>query len=122
MGIAGDQAADRLRQARNIWLATVRPNGHPHLVAVWFVTVGERWYVCTAPGSVKARNMRANPSVTLALEDGDHPYVVEGQAQPIDPDAAVVAQFQSKYDWDITTDEHYTQVFEIRVTHQRGTA
>ncbi|MEP7359215.1 MAG: pyridoxamine 5'-phosphate oxidase family protein [Anaerolineales bacterium] len=117
-----DHPAERVRQARNIWLATVRPDGRPHLVAIWFVTLGERWYICTAPGSVKARNMLAHPAVTLALEDGNNPYVLEGESRPVRPDPGVVAQFKAKYDWDITTDEHYSQVFEIRVTRQRGSA
>ena len=120
MGIVEQPAPDRVQQAQNIWLATVRPNGRPHLVAIWFVTAGDRWYICTGSGSVKARNIRANPAVTLALEDGNNPYVLEGQARAVEPDAGVVAQFKAKYDWDITTDEQYDQVFEIRVTRQRG--
>ena len=122
MGIVEQPAPDRVQQAQNVWLATVRPNGRPHLVAIWFVTAGDRWYICTASGSVKARNMRANPAVTLALEDGNNPYVLEGQARAVEPDPGVVAQFKAKYDWDITTDEQYDQVFEIRLTRQRGAA
>ncbi len=49
-------------------------------------------------GSVKARNLRDKPRVALALEDGDHPYVVEGQARPIVPDASVIELFKKKYD------------------------
>ena len=122
MGIVEQPAPDRVQQAQNVWLATVRPDGRPHLVAIWFVTAGDRWYICTGSGSVKARNMRANPAVTLALEDGNNPYVLEGQARAVEPDAGVVAQFKAKYDWDITTDEQYDQVFEIQVTRQRGAA
>ncbi len=120
MGIVEQPAPGRVQLAQNVWLATVRPYGRPHLVAIWFVTAGERWYICTAPGSVKARNMRANPAVTLALEDGTNPFVLEGHARQIEPEAGVVALFKAKYDWDITTDEYYSQVFEIQVTRQRG--
>lgn len=106
--------ASRLDDARNVWLATVRPDGRPHLVPIWFVADGDRWYICTAPGSVKARNLHANPRVALALEDGDQPYIVEGQAQPVaQPPAEIIGRFKAKYDWDITTDPHYSQVFEI---------
>jgi hypothetical protein len=82
---------------------------------VWFVVDEGRWYICTAPGSVKARNLSANPRLALALEDGDQPYILEGQAQPVQPSAAVLGKFKSKYDWDLTTDPHYTQVFEVVV-------
>jgi PPOX class probable F420-dependent enzyme len=108
-------AIARLDKAQNVWLATVRPGGRPHLVPVWFVVEGGRWYICTAPESVKARNLRANPRVALALEDGSDPCIVEGEARPVEPSPAVVRRFKDKYDWDITTDPQYTQVFEVRV-------
>ena len=70
---------------KNVWLATVRPDGRPHLVPIWFVVAeGGQWYVCTAPGSVKARNLHRNPKVALALEDGSNPYVIEGEARAVD--------------------------------------
>jgi nitroimidazol reductase NimA-like FMN-containing flavoprotein (pyridoxamine 5'-phosphate oxidase superfamily) len=112
---SGAAEASRLDEARNVWVATVRPDGRPHLVPVWFVVDGERWYLCTAPESVKARNLGANPRLALALEDGDHPVIVEGEARPAAPSAAVVAKFKAKYDWDIVTDTTYTQVFEVTV-------
>src|SRR3712207_6674791 len=103
MGTASQPAAKRVDEARNVWMATVRPDGRPHLVPVWFVVEDGRWYICTAPGSVKARNLGQNPRVALALEDGDHPVIVEGEAQPAAPSTAVVGRFKAKYDWDITT-------------------
>ena len=107
--------ASRLEIARNVWLATVRANGRPHLVPIWFVTHADRWFLCTAPGSVKARNLGVNPHVALALEDGDQPYIVEGQAHPVTASPDVIAKFKAKYDWDITTDAHYSAVYEVTV-------
>ena len=106
---------DRLESAQNVWIATVRPGGRPHLVPVWFVVDAGRWYVCTAPDSVKARNLQSNPNVALALEDGSNPHIVEGEARPVEPTPGVVRKFKAKYDWDITTDTQYTQVFEVVV-------
>lgn len=106
---------DRLAGDRNVWIATVRPDGRPHLVPVWFVARGNKWYICTEPDSVKARNLAHNPHVTLALEDGNEPYIVEGEARPLEAPPEVVAAFRSKYDWDITTELQYTQTFEINV-------
>ncbi len=118
MSTSSAPPASRLEQARNVWLATVRADGRPHLVPIWFVTAGEHWYLCTAPGSVKARNLGGNPRVALALEDGDQPYIVEGQARPVTADPDVIARFKAKYDWDITADAHYSQVFEVVVTRR----
>ena len=115
------QVEHRLQTEQNLWLATVRPNGAPHLVPIWFVWVTGRFYFCTGADSVKARNLVRNPYVSVALEDGSRPIVIEGQAQAIgQADAAVIAEFQRKYDWDITSDDTYTQVIEIEPTKIRS--
>jgi PPOX class probable F420-dependent enzyme len=108
-------AAERVEEARNVWLATVRPDGRPHLVPIWYVVDEGRWYLCTNPGSVKARNLSQNPRVALALEDGTNPYIVEGEARLVSPSTTIVDKFKAKYDWDITTDAHYSSVFEVTV-------
>ena len=110
------ETQQRLREARNIWLATVRPGGTPHLVPIWFVTFNERIFICTAPDSVKIRNLRRNDRVALALEDGSHPLIMEGLARLLEREEApapVVEQFKTKYDWDITDGEQYTVVIEV---------
>lgn len=117
MGDTSQKAAS-LDEAKNVWMATVRPNGRPHLVPVWFVTDGDRWYVCTAPGSVKARNLKSNPQIALALEDGNQPFIVEGEARPVSPSATVIDRFKVKYGWDITTEALYTELFEVTVRKQ----
>ena len=73
---------------------------------------------CTEADSVKARNLKANPAVSLALEDGDHPYVVEGEARAIAATASVAGKFRAKYDWDILTDGQYTQLIEVTVSRR----
>jgi PPOX class probable F420-dependent enzyme len=106
----------RLTTESNIWLATVRADNTPHLVPIWFVWVEGKVYICTSADSVKARNLRLNPNVAFALENGNAPVVLEGCARfaPIEPALpAVIEAFQRKYDWDIRTDVTYNQVIEI---------
>jgi F420H(2)-dependent biliverdin reductase len=110
------QVERRLQTEQNLWLATVRPTGSPHLVPIWFVWVVGKIYLCTAANSVKVRNLRQNPHVAIALEDGTHPLVIEGLARfaPIEQvPTAMVDEFQRKYDWNIKTDGEYDQVIEI---------
>jgi F420H(2)-dependent biliverdin reductase len=109
------KAERRLQTEQNLWLATVRPDGTPHLVPIWFAWVAGKIYLCTGADSVKVRNLGQNPQVSIALEDGTQPIVIEGRAQTIgQADAAIIAEFQRKYDWDITSDDTYTQVIEIQ--------
>ncbi len=104
----------RLLTDKNIWLSTVRPDGRPHLVPIWFVWQNERCYVCMQE-SVKLRNMRANPGVVFALEDGNKPVIAEGVATLISPPfpSDLALAFKDKYNWDITTDPGYNTVVEI---------
>lgn len=108
---------ERLTREKVIWLATVRPDGRPHLVPLWFVRHNGQIYLCVSGSSVKARNLRSNPAVALALEDGMQPVILEGRAtvqeQPWPP--AVVAGFQQKYDWAITTDGQYDMLLAIEL-------
>ena len=110
------RTADRLENARNIWVATVRPDGRPHLTPVWFVLEGDALYICISPRSVKARNLSVNPKVACALEDGDSPVICEGAAAALEQPwpEAVRQGFKTRYDWDIATDSDYGLVLEIR--------
>jgi hypothetical protein len=109
------EAQEKLAQAANIWLASVRPGGRPHITPVWFVYDGHQLYVSIDPHSVKSRNLASNPNVSLALEDGSHPLICEGQAalipQPYPAD--IVDLFQKKYDWDIRAEGQYGQLMAI---------
>lgn len=107
----------RLKLAQTIWLATVRPSGSPHLVPLWFTWYENKAYVCTSARSVKAQNMRRNPKVTIALEDGSDPLVIEAQATRLEEvPAPIVKTFRDKYDWDINVDSTYDAVFELTPT------
>ena len=115
------EAETELETEKNIWVASVRPDGRPHLAPVWFAWHADKLYVCTEPGSVKARNISQNPRVALALEGGSHPVICEGIAAPAPAPrsaemAKVAAIFRAKYDWDISSEERYTQLLEITPT------
>ncbi len=109
------EAVQRLQTEPNIWLTSVRPDGRPHLVPVWFAWLGGKLYICTDPRSVKARNIGANPHVALSLENGSHAVICEGTAAALVPPwpPEVAAAFKEKYDWDITTDEQYAELLEV---------
>ena len=106
---------EHLAKERNIWIVTVRTDGRPHLVPVWFAQVAEQIYVCIEPQSVKGRNLRSNRKVCLALEDTVSPVICEGEARVLEKSwpAAVVSGFVEKYGWDISAERRYTQLVEI---------
>jgi general stress protein 26 len=104
----------RLETERNLWLASVRPNGSPHLVPIWFVWHDDKAFLCTSRESVKARNISKNPNVVFALQDGDNPLVIQAAAQILDEvPKEVTDAFKRKFDWDIQGDKIYNAVVEL---------
>lgn len=105
----------RLGAERNVWLTTLRPDGSPHVTPIWFTWDGRAFWMCTSSGNVKVRNLRADPRVALALEDGDRPIVAEGAVtfytRPYP--AAVIAAFRTRFDWDITATDDPDGDFEV---------
>ena len=98
-----DHVQQRLREETIIWLGTVRPDGRPHLVPVWFL-----WeetgtiLIFSQPEKQKIRNIRANANVTLALhtdEDGGDVVIIDGTGEIL-PDGQVSATlpvYEQKY-------------------------
>ena len=76
-----------------VWLSTVRPDGGPHLVPIWFWWDGEALLVFSKPGAQKVRNLRAHPSVMLALGDAEDDFdvgLMRGRAELLDRPTAEV--------------------------------
>jgi PPOX class probable F420-dependent enzyme len=73
-------------------LATVLPDGAPHVTPVFVGTEGEHVVVFTGPGSRKARNLRRDARVALSVapaSDAFTPVVVRGRvARWLDGDDA----------------------------------
>lgn len=64
-----ERAEARLRQNLMAWLSTVRPDGQPVTVPVWFLLREDHTILLyTKPGSAKLRNIADNPKVSLALD------------------------------------------------------
>ena len=79
----------RLREDLIIWLASVRADGRPHLVPIWFLwEEGGTILFFSQPGVQKVRNIEHDPRVVLALDtkdDGEDVVIVEGVAELLPP-------------------------------------
>ena len=79
----GARADRRLRTDEIGWFTTVRADGTPVPVPVWFVWDGETILLYSQPRAGKVRNIAANPRVSLHLDTdahGDDMVVVTGTA------------------------------------------
>ena len=124
-------AAGRIRrfleQEPVVWLSTVRPDGRPHLVPIWFWWDGEALLVFSQPSAQKVRNLRERPSVMLALGDAEDDFdvgMVEGIAEVLDrptsemlPEGHLVKYARQLAAIGLTPEEYastYSQVLRIR--------
>lgn len=83
-----DEIAAFLAGGKTLNVATIGPNGRPHLVALWYVPHGsgddltiETW---TFAKSQKAANLRRLPQATLLVETGDSYEKLRGVSMECD--------------------------------------
>jgi len=82
-----------LRSEPVVWMSTVRPDGVPHIIPIWFSWDGEAILIASKPEAQKIRNLRANPIVMLALGRPDQDFdigLLEGRAELLDAPASAV--------------------------------
>jgi Pyridoxamine 5'-phosphate oxidase len=92
---------ERMADARDYWVATMHPDGRPHLTPVWGVWVDGVFYFGSGPQTRKTRNLSENPNVAVHPE-GDDVVILEGVAETVtDPGPAlaerVYAASSAKY-------------------------
>lgn len=69
-----DDVRALLDEANFAHLATVMSDGSPQSAPVWVDVEGHRILVSTSEGSLKARNTRRDPRVSLSVVAMDNPY------------------------------------------------
>ena len=98
----GAHTDQRLHAEPMIWLSTVRPDGRPHLVPVWFLWDGATILIFSKPSAQKVRNLRHSPQVMLALDtadEGEDVVLLEGRAELLGDDAprSTLPEYADKY-------------------------
>ncbi len=71
------------------WLATVRPDGRPHVMPLGVVWVDGVAYFNAGPQTQKARNLARDPRCVLTVATQPFDLVVEGEAVQVTDDATL---------------------------------
>jgi PPOX class probable F420-dependent enzyme len=92
----------RLREEEIAWLTTVRSDGQPQSVPVWFLWDGEGFVIYSQPDRQKLKNIRRNPRVSLNLNsdaNGGSIVRAEGVAEIVEdtPPATDIPEYLEKY-------------------------
>jgi PPOX class probable F420-dependent enzyme len=111
----------RLRSNLMAWLTTVRPDGQPVSVPVWFLMREDDSIVLySEPGKEKLRNIAGNPKVSLGLDVTDigrDIVRIEGVARqaydqpPANQELAYLAKYTERIGAMFGTPERFAELF-----------
>ena len=89
------------------WLATIDPDGRPHVNGVGALWADGAFWFETGKGTRKGRNLARDPRCTLSVATHDFDLVVEGEAHEV-TDPATVADMARRWaaaGWPARVDE-----------------
>jgi len=104
---AGSPPAPDAHNTRTTWLATLNPDGSPHVTAVGALWLDESFWFQTGSGTRKSRNVARDPRCSIAVSIRDADVVVEGEAiRETDPSVlAQLARGWADQGWPAEVDE-----------------
>ena len=92
-----EEAALFLQQSRTATVATIGPDGFPHLVAMWYGLLDGKVCFETKAKSQKVVNLRRNPKVSCSVEAGESYDQLRGVA--IEGTATIIEDTSSDEYW-----------------------
>ena len=86
------------------WLATVRPDGRPHVMPVGVLWVDGTFYFTAGPNTRKAKNLAQNPHCVISVATEPFDIVLEGEAMKVTDDAKLkrIAEAYAADGWPAT--------------------
>ena len=89
------------------WLATVRPDGRPHVMPLGAVWVDGAFYFTSGAGTRKAKDIAHNPNCVITVATHDFDLVVEGEAVKVTDHALAqrIAEVYRAQGWPATVIE-----------------
>jgi PPOX class probable F420-dependent enzyme len=73
-----DEVAEMLAQCRKVQLATINPDGYPHLVTMYYVLIDGKIAFWTYRASQKAKNLARDPRISCLVETGEQYFDLRG--------------------------------------------
>jgi len=90
-----DEVAEMLAAGRKVQLATINPDGYPHLVTMYYTLIDGKIAFWTYRTSQKALNLARDPRISCLVETGEAYFdlrgvQIQGVVQTIEDPAAVL--------------------------------
>lgn len=94
--------------------ATINEDGTPQQTVMWYALRGDEIMMNTARGRVKDRNLRRDPRLSIAVEDGYRAVTIRGTARLVDDQATAQPDIQSlatRYDGAEAAEQQMREIF-----------
>lgn len=95
------------------WLATMRPDGRPHVMPLGVLWEDGAFYFNAGPTTRKAKNLARNPSCVITVATHDFDLVIEGEATKVTDEARLrhIADLFASGGWEPTVRDgaHYAE-------------
>jgi len=79
--LSWQRAREWMEAARLYWVATVRPDGRPHVMPVEGIWLDGKFYFGAGPGTRRERNLAENSAVVVHSESAERAVIIEGIAE-----------------------------------------
>jgi PPOX class probable F420-dependent enzyme len=103
-----DEVTSLLQENRTATIATLGPNGFPHLVAMWYGLLDGKVYFETKVKSQKVVNLRRDPKISCSVEAGESYDQLRGVA--IEGTAVIID--------DVASDEYWAAAVSVWERYQ----
>lgn len=86
------------------WLATVRPDGGPHVMPLGVLWVDGAFYFTAGPATRKAKNLARDPRCVITVATFEFDLVIEGKATKVTDEARLqrIAEVYASEGWQPT--------------------
>lgn len=82
-------AEKSLKESREYWIITVRPDGRPHAMIIWGLWADGAFWFGTGRKTQKARNLAKNANCIIGTQNAAEAVILEGVAEIVsDPSIA----------------------------------
>ena len=89
---------ERMRDALIYWVASVRPDGRPHVTPIWGAWVDDSFWMEGGSNTRRFKNLADNSASVVTVERGDDAIIVEGDAERVyELDAALTQRLLDGY-------------------------
>jgi Pyridoxamine 5'-phosphate oxidase len=97
-----EDAKERLTKGGWFWLATVRPDGAPHVMPLFVVCSESALYIASKETARKSRNLADEGRCVVTTDAADLHLIVEGEGRRVRDEATLrraSQAFDAIYDW-----------------------